>query len=118
MTRVLASLLLGLTLIVAPAFAQEQDNVSQSLLLVHDCGPAERVLPHLKEKWGELPFALGTAVVVLQDGSPAEGVLMMNVNPKTLSYTVNIMFVNLGIVCMLTSGKDFQPAQSQPGIKL
>ena len=112
----LASLLLGLTLVVAPAFAQ--DNTNKKLLLVHDCAPAERVLPHLQEEWGENPFALGTAVVVLQDGSPAQGVLMMNVNPKSLTYTINILFVEDKMICILTIVEDFQTSQSLPGLKI
>ena len=115
----LASLLLGLTLVVTPAFAQqEEDNGLRSLLLAHDCAPAERIIPLLREEWGELPFALGTAVVTLKDGRQAEGILMMNVNPSTLSYTINILFIDDDMMCMLVNGEDFQPAQNIPGLKL
>lgn len=113
----LASLLLGLTIVVTPAIAQE-DNTLKSLMLAHDCAPADRVLPHLQEEWGEDPFALGTAVVTLKNGEPVDGLLLMNVNPSTRTYTINILFLEDGMVCMLTSGEDFQPAQSKPKINL
>ena len=115
----LASLLLGLTLVVTPAIAQqEEDNGLRSLLLAHDCAPAERIINLLREDWGELPFALGTAIVTLENGQQAQGVLMMNVNPSTLSYTINILFLDDGMMCMLVNGEDFQPAQNKPGLKL
>lgn len=109
------SLLLGLT---TQVYSQQQDNTDKTLLLIHDCAPAERVLPLLREEWGELPFALGTAIVTLKDGREADGVLLMNVNPSTLSYTINILFVDDGMMCMLVNGDDFQPAQNKPKLNL
>ena len=114
----LASLLLGLTLVVTPAIAQQEEYEITTLLLAHDCAPAERIIPLLREEWGELPFALGTAVVTLKDGQQAIGVLMMNVNPSTLSYTINILFPDDDMMCMLVNGEDFQPAQSRSGTRL
>lgn len=112
----LASLLLGLTLVASQVFAQEDSEVKK-LLLAHDCAPIERISPLLREQFGERPFALGIAVVTLPDGRPLEGVLMLTVNAETRTYTVNIMFVEDEMMCMLTSGEDFQPAD-MPGLKL
>ena len=108
MTR-LAILVLGLALAYTPVNAQESDI--KTLTLVHDCGPAERVLPFLKEKYGEEPFAIGRATVSLAaNGQEVEGILLMNVNPTTFTYTINILFQKDSMVCMLTSGDKFRPA--------
>jgi len=105
----LAILALGLALVYTPVSAQESDI--QILTLAHDCAPAERVLPYLREQFGEEPFALGKASVALApDGQEAEGILIINVNPKTLTYTINILFLEEGMVCMLTAGDKFRPA--------
>ena len=105
------SLLLCVVLLTSlSASAQEQSDI-KTLPLVHDCGPAERVLPFLREKYGEEPFAIGRATVSLAaNGQEVEGILLMNVNPKSLTYTINILFPKDGIVCMLTSGDKFRPA--------
>jgi hypothetical protein len=103
MTR-LAILVLGLALAYTPVNAQESDI--KTLTLVHDCGPAERVLPFLKEKYGEEPFAIGRATVSLAaNGQAVEGILLM-----TFTYTINILFQKDSMVCMLTSGDKFRPA--------
>ena len=112
----LASLLLGLTLVASQVFAQEDYEV-KTLTLAHDCAPTKQIIPQLREQYGERPFALGIAVVTLPDGRPLEGVLMLTVNPESRSYTVNIMFVEDEMMCMLTSGDDFQPADI-PGLRL
>ena len=112
----LASLLLGLTLVASQAFAQEDIEVKK-LLLAHDCAPIEQIVPRLRDLYGERPFALGVAVVTLSDGRPLEGVLMLTVNAETRTYTVNIIFEEDEMLCMLTSGEDFQPADI-PGLKL
>ena len=116
MTR-LAILVLGLALAYTPVNAQESDI--PILTLAHDCGPAGRVLPFLKEKYGEEPFALGRAGVALAPGGePIEGILLMNVNPKTLTYTINILFPEDKMVCMLVAGDKFGPAIDQNKINL
>ena len=42
---------------------------------------------------------------------------MLTVNAETRTYTVNIIFEEDEMLCMLTSGEDFQPADI-PGLKL
>jgi|TARA_B110000503_G_scaffold92657_1_gene139692 hypothetical protein len=106
----LAVYILGLVLVFAPVYAQQTPDIKK-LTLVHDCGPAGRVLPFLQEKYGEEPFAFGSAGVALAPGGePIEGVLLMNVNPKTLTYTINILFPKDRMVCMLVAGDEFRPA--------
>jgi hypothetical protein len=101
--------LIILSLLAVPVNAQESDV--KILTLAHDCGPAGRVLPFLKEKYGEEPFALGRAGVALAPGGePIQGILLMNVNPKTLTYTINILFPEDKMVCMLVAGDKFRPA--------
>ena len=108
MTRVLASLLLGLTLIVAPAFAQESEP--KNLLTVSACATIETASNSLKEAYGEQPFALGTAYAEVPEFGTVEGVLILTVNPKTRTYTVNIVFEKDNMVCMVLSGDNFKPA--------
>ena len=108
MYRIIIAALIILS--VAPAYAQESTDIKK-LTLVHDCGPAERVLPFLREKYGEDPFAIGRASVSLAaNGEEIEGILLMNVNPTTFTYTINILFQKDSMVCMLTSGDKFRPA--------
>tara|TARA_B110000503_G_scaffold121966_1_gene186058 strand:- start:70 stop:405 length:336 start_codon:yes stop_codon:yes gene_type:complete len=107
MYRIIVAALAILTF--TPTYAQESDILI--LTLAHDCGPAERVLPFLREKYGEEPFALGRAGVTLAPGGEAiEGTLLMNVNPKSLTYTINILFPKDKMVCMLVAGDKFRPA--------
>ena len=108
MFKLIAGIVLSV-LISSSASAQESDT--PILTLAHDCGPAGRVLPFLKEKYGEEPFALGRAGVALAPGGePIEGILLMNVNPTTLTYTINILFPEDKMVCMLVAGDKFRPA--------
>jgi hypothetical protein len=94
----------------------QESNKTLVLTLAHDCAPANQVLPYLEEKFGEIAFAMGRAGVILaNNGKEAEGILLMNVNPNTLTYTVNILFEEDQIVCMLTAGDKFQPAFDQKG---
>ena len=109
----LAILALGLALAYTPAHSEQSDV--QILTLEHDCAPAARVLPHLEEEFGERPFALGRAGVKLPEGKEAEGLLVMSVNPGTRSYTINILFEDDDIICMLTAGDKFQPATRNNG---
>jgi hypothetical protein len=91
-------------------YAQGTEQVL-NLNLAHDCASAEQVLPSLKEQYGETPFAVGRAsVTVAKENREVQGTLWMSVNPKSRTYTINILFEEDGIVCMLTSGDKFQPA--------
>jgi hypothetical protein len=112
----LAILALGLALAYTPVHAQE--SKPQVLTLEHDCAKVENVVPYLRDEYGENPFALGTAVVTLPGDKDVNGVLLLTVNPKTKTYTINIVFEEDGMICMLTSGEDFQPADSRPKISL
>ena len=112
----LAILALGLALAYTPVQAQE--SKPQVLTLEHDCAKVENAVPFLRDEYGEHPFALGTAVVTLPGDKTAIGVLLLTVNPKTKTYTMNIVFEEDGIMCMLTSGEEFQPADTKPKISL
>jgi len=112
----LAILILGLALAYTPVQSQESDV--QVLTLEHDCAPADRVLSYLEEEFGEQPFALGSAMVKLPRGDEVEGILLMSVNPDTRTYTINILFDEDDMMCMLTSGDKFQPASQKPKINL
>lgn len=113
----LATTFLCLLTIASTATAQEETTVKK-LQLVHDCAPAKNILPLLRDQFGERPFALGSATVTIPDGRVAEGVLMLTVNAETKTYTVNILFVEDEMMCMLTAGENFQPADILPEITL
>jgi hypothetical protein len=109
----LAIFTLGLMLAFVSVQAQQSNKVV-TLALAHECAPANQVLPFLKEKFGEEPFALGRAsVTVANNGKIVEGVLLMSANPKTLTYTINILFEEEDMICMLAAGDNFQPAYKQ-----
>ena len=105
----LAILALGLALAYTPVQAQ-QDSKPKVLALTADCGPIDKVLPFLTEEYGERPFALGSAIITLGDENQANGVLLITVNPKELTYTVNIVFEEDEMMCLLTTGDNFKPA--------
>ena len=112
----LAILFLGLALAYTPVQAKETNP--KVIALVHECAPIDTALPFLMEEYNERPFALGTAYVTLADGREAEGVLLLTVNPKEKTYTVNIVFEQDEMMCMLTSGDEFQPADLKPKLSL
>ena len=112
----LAILALGLALAYTPVQAQE--SKPQVLALAHECASIDKVLPFLQEEYGERPFALGSAFVSLVDGREAEGVLLLTVNPETKTYTVNVVFEEDGMMCLLTTGDEFQPADLKPKLSL
>ena len=112
----LAILALGLALAYTPVHSKESDV--KVLTLEHDCAPSDQVLSYLEEEFGEQPFALGSAMVKLPRGDEVEGILLMSVNPDTRTYTINILFDEDDMMCMLTSGDKFQPASQKPKINL
>ena len=53
---------------------------------------------------------MGTAYAEVPEFGTIEGVLILTVNPKTRTYTVNIVFEKDDMVCMVLSGDNFKPA--------
>ena len=104
----LAILILGLALAYTPAHSQESEP--KNLLTVSACATIETASNSLKEAYGEQPFALGTAYAEVPEFGTIEGVLILTVNPKTRTYTVNIVFEQDNMVCMVLSGDNFKPA--------
>jgi hypothetical protein len=104
----LAILALGLALAYTPAHSQESE--SKNLLTISACATIETASNSLKEAYGEQPFALGTAYAEVPEYGTIEGVLILTVNPKTRTYTVNIVFEQDNMVCMILSGDNFSPA--------
>lgn len=97
-------------LIAFPALAEESEE--KSLYTVGACAKSDIADRSLLEAYGETPFALGSAIVEVPKYGTAEGVLIITVNPKTRTYTINIYFEDDDMVCMLTSGENFSPAPS------
>ena len=104
----LAILALGLALAYTPVHSQELE--SKNLLTISACATIDTASKSLKEAYGEQPFALGTAYAEVPEFGTIEGVLILTVNPKTRTYTVNIVFEKDNMVCMVLSGDNFKPA--------
>jgi hypothetical protein len=104
----LAILALGLALAYTPVHSQELE--SKNLLTISACATIDTASKSLKEAYGEQPFALGTAYAKVPEYGTIEGVLILTVNPKTRTYTVNIVFEKDNMVCMILSGDNFKPA--------
>lgn len=105
----LATTLLGLTLALGTAQAQDQTDV-QVFSNASQCtaiGVIERVV---QQEHGEIPFSKST--ILLQSSKTArlfEGNLVIYINPKTKTYTLVVQFENK-VSCILGAGTDFQPA--------
>ena len=101
---------LTLALLLAPLTLQAQELESKNLLTISACATIDTASKSLKEAYGEQPFALGTAYAEVPEFGTIEGVLILTVNPKTRTYTVNIVFEKDNMVCMVLSGDNFKPA--------
>tara|TARA_B110000503_G_scaffold72110_1_gene111607 strand:+ start:2540 stop:2854 length:315 start_codon:yes stop_codon:yes gene_type:complete len=87
-----------------------QKSEPKNLYTVSACATIDTASNSLKEAYGEQPFALGTAYAQVPEFGTVEGVLILTVNPKTRTYTVNIVFEKDDMVCMVLSGTNFKPA--------
>lgn len=104
----LAILALGLAMAYTPAHSQESEP--KKLYTVSSCATINIASNSLRERYGEQPFALGTAYAEVPEYGKIKGVLIMTVNPDTRTYTINIVFEEADTVCMILSGDDFKPA--------
>jgi hypothetical protein len=98
-----------LSIMIATA-SVAQESEPKNLYTVNACATIDTASSSLKEAYGEQPFALGTAYAEVPEVGTVEGVLILTVNPKTRTYTVNIVFEKDDMVCMVLSGDNFKPA--------
>lgn len=109
----LAATLLGLTLTLGLAQAQETERLQFPLGAT--CNSTLDV-EEFTGTYGEKPFASSTAVIQDVNGNIYEGVLVIYVNPKTFGTTVVIEFPQDEMSCILALGEDFGPVIQDPGI--
>lgn len=98
------------------ALAEESGRVN--LYTVSTCAKMEQASKSLSQSYGEKPFALGTAFAEVPEHGTIEGVLIITVNPDTRTYTINMVFEEDDMVCMILSGDTFMPALDEPKINL
>ena len=96
-----------------------QELEFKNLHTVSACASIDKASSSLDRVYGEQPFALGTAYAEVPEYGTIEGVMMLTVNPDTRTYTVNMVFEQDNMVCMILSGDNFKPAEPyKPKINL
>ena len=89
------------------------NNIIQKWPTLVDCGPTQVILALVKGKYGEIEFLMSNGMVQIPDGRVLNAPTLIYMNPQTSSYTIIAHFPN-AISCILTSGKDIQPAPKVP----
>ena len=95
-----------------------QESEPKNLYTVSACATIDTASDSLEKKYGEQPFALGKAYAEVPEYGTIEGVLIITVNPKTRTYTINMVFEEDDMVCMILSGSNFKPAGGKPETSL
>ena len=118
--RVFAILVLFCSLLSTATLAEEPkkegvptpNNQLVILYTASQCGPVNDISHMLKDKYGEIPFAIGNGLVTLAaTGAIVKATLVFTVNPETKTFTVNSLMPD-GNTCLLMSGNGFAPAKS------
>ena len=97
---------------VPPITPEVQPETKSPLMkwpAVFDCGPTGYILGVVKGKYNEIEFILSNGFVQLPDGRVLQAPTLIYLNPQTKTYSVVAHFSN-GHSCIITSGKDLQPA--------
>lgn len=92
--------------------AQEENNQRLRIVGSHPCDTVENFEGFLRNNHKEIRFAEGFGATQIHDGSVIKGMMVIYVNPQTLTYTVTI--TNGVLMCMLNSGENFSPSLSKP----
>lgn len=93
------------------AQAQQDDQFILTMPITTPCLPAENAKNALKEKHGEHPFAQGSGVIWnsrIEDYIEVR--IMIFLNPQTFSFTLAYEVPEDKLICMISTGDDFQPA--------
>lgn len=109
----LATTLLGLTLTLGSAQAQETERLQ--FPLGASCDATENLREFLK-RYGEKPFASSEAIVRGINGEHYRGRMVIYVNPETYSTTAVIEFPQDDMTCILSMGEQFGPVIQDPAI--
>ena len=78
-----------------------------------DCGPTGIILGIVKGKYREIEFILSNGMVQLPDGRILAAPMLIYLNPQTKTFSIVAHFPN-AVSCIITSGKDMQPAPRDP----
>lgn len=100
-----------------PALAEEQPEspTIYRLPTAHECTRWENVNELLVLEFGEIPFVAAEGLVDIvtpQELVSTEHQLVIYVNPKTFTYSIVAIFIEDGMACILSSGGNFRPIQS------
>ena len=96
-----------------PTVPQAPQSPIQKWPTMVDCGPTQVILGLGKGKYKEQEFILSNGMVQLPDGRILAAPMLIYLNPQTKTFTVVAHFPN-AISCIITSGKDMQPAPRNP----
>lgn len=113
----LAATLLGLTLTVSVAQAQNK-NDTLVFSSASECKPTGIIEKYVGKEHGEQPFS--KSKIILQSSKTTrlfEGDLVIYVNPGSKTYTLVVQFDDK-MSCILGAGGDFAPAFTQPKTQL
>ena len=103
-----------LSVLAVNANAQEERTLFP---LVAECNTFEYVTEFLKENYGEIPVASGTAVVQsLTTKDFYESRQYIFANPETYSYSTVIYFEEDDKACVVSMGDEFGPVIQDNGI--
>lgn len=111
MFRLVLCVLLGLaTFKLALAEPQQEKQTVTQLPIMINCVP-NAVFDNMINEYGEQPFSQGNGTWSIPDGRDLSGKIITFVNPKTLTFTVAIDFVE--VKCVVFSGNNFAPMFSE-----
>ena len=113
----LAATLLGLTLNISVAQAQNKDD-TLVFSSTSECKPTGVIEKYVGKEHGEQPFS--KSKIILQSSKTArlfEGNLVIYVNPRSKTYTLVVQFDDK-MSCVLGAGENFVPAFMQSKTQL
>lgn len=118
MVKLALAFVLGLTF-MSSANAQQQDT-AKSFFTMQPCDIAEKMFKTIK-KYDEKPLftSLGVQFDSTRQASPVRSDMIFFVNQDTGTWSLLSVYTD-GMVCMITSGRDFEPygsAVNKPGDK-
>mgnify|MGYP003305902639 CR=1 FL=1 len=96
-----------------PQVPQQQKSPIAKWPGLFDCGPTGVILGLVKGKYSEIEFILSNGMVQLPDGRILAAPMLIYLNPQTKTFSIVAHFPN-AISCIITSGKDMQPAPRDP----
>lgn len=97
-------------LIFAASQAAAQEDQAFITNIGVPCDTKEEMSKVITKKYGETPFVMAMGhMTLLNSKTVLPGVVKIWANPQTWTYSITLESPEADIMCMLTSGQDFQP---------